>query len=86
MISAKNIADNFNDYFVSPSTTLANQTTVPNDRKDMFGCFINGNITSVFLCGANEFDIIETVRKQTNKQTTDVYSIDMKIIEKKLYR
>lgn len=69
MISAKNVADNFDDYFVSPGTTLTNQMTVPNDWKDMFDFFNNGNISSAFLCGVKEFDMIETVRKkQTNKQ------------------
>lgn len=51
----------------------------------MFDNFINGNITSVFLCGVKELDIIETVRKFKYKKITDVYSIDMKIIGKKSY-
>lgn len=80
MISAKNIAGNFHNYFVSPGTTLAKQITVPK----MFDCFIKMEI--LLLCSFVELMnlTIETVRKQTNKQTIDAYSIDMKIIEKKL--
>ena len=47
----------------------------------MFDNQINGNPSSAFLCGVNEIDIIEIVRKCKNKTSADINCIDMVIIK-----
>ncbi len=43
------------------------------------------NISSMFLSGVNESDVIETVRQCKNKQSTDINNIDMVIIKQVFY-
>lgn len=75
--------DNLN-YFVNVGSTLASKILVPGDKKDMFHHLIDVSINFMFLCGVNEIDIIETIRKLKNK-TSDIYTIDMKIIKEVTY-
>jgi len=43
--------------------------------------FIKDNQKSIFLCGIDESDVIEIVRKLKNKTSTDINSIDIVIIK-----
>ncbi len=70
----ESIVDDFNDYFVGAGPTWASKIVVTDDKKDLFNTLINGNTNSMFLCGVNETDIIEIVRKIQNKRSTHINS------------
>ncbi len=73
----KTIVNNFNDYFVSVGPTLANKIIVDNQNKELFNGLIKWNLNSMFLCGIEEWDIIEVVNKFKNKTSIDVNFTDM---------
>jgi len=50
----------------------------------MFDNLIKDNQKSIFLCGIDEIEVIEIVRKLKNKKSTHINSIDMVIIKEVL--
>lgn len=81
MDNPKNVAEDFNDYFVGIGTTLAREIVVPDDKKDTLNDLINSNIRSMFISGVNENDVTDTERQFKNKRSSDINDIDMVIIK-----
>ena len=79
--TTKEIANEFNNFFVNVGPSLANQIIEPIDKQGWKETFVEQNTQSIFIKSVNENEIISIVNKLKNKKSTDSTGIDMSIIK-----
>ena len=77
----KEIANGFNNLFVSVGTTLAEKIECSPDVY-IYQYMDNMNERSIFLTNVREKEIIEIVSNFKNNMSSDIHDIDMSIVKK----
>lgn len=77
----KEIANEFNNYFVNVGYNLANEIAEPRNRDGVDEDIVHKNSYSIFIRGADEKEILDIVKKFKNKKSTDWTEIDMSLVK-----
>ena len=79
--NAKEIADDFNNFFVNVGPNLAKEIEEPRDKAGLDESLIDQNPHSIFITSVNEQEILKIVNNFKNKKSTDHTNIDMMIVK-----
>ncbi len=78
---AKEIANEFNNFFVNVGPSLANEIPEHRNTECLNEKIITQNLNSIFIRGVHESEVLEIVAKSINKKSTDCTDIDMTLIK-----
>ena len=81
MENPKEIANEFNNFFVNVGPNLANEIEEPREKDGLDEKLINLNPHSIFISSVNQQEILQIVNKFKNKKSTDHTDIDMMIVK-----
>ena len=81
MENPKEIANEFNNFFVNVGPNLAREIEEPREKDGLDEKLINLNPHSIFISSVNEQEILQIVNKFKNKKSTDHTNNDMMIVK-----
>lgn len=86
IVKTKEIANEFNDYFINVGYNLAKEIVEPRNKDGVDEDIVYKNSYSIFIRGVDEKEILDLVKKFKNKKSTDCTEIDMSVTSKTYYR